>query len=356
MPEHRFVVIPAGNLLLPLPALAAALAFVVIPQGSAIALPLLVAPKASNPKTMPTLDELNASFGLPGVLTFEPHGQLIRAQVTTLACTATIYLHGAHLTAWQPTGHQPVIFLSAASDFAPGKPIRGGIPICFPWFGPRSDGRPGPSHGFARLDDWTVAFAALSGEDLHLTLTLGPTDLSRSLGFNGFRCAYELTLGRTLTARFTVANLNDRATGPIEEALHAYFAVGDVRRTSLSGLQSAEFIDKTDAFKRKQTPPTPLKLTAETDRVFPANAHLVDIDDRALSRRIKIRKSNSQTTVIWNPWSTGAAKLPDLPDDAWPHFVCVEAANSGADAFRLAPNEAHAMELCVSVSAMELAE
>ena len=119
---------------------------------------------------------------------------------------ATVYLQGAHLTAWQPKGQQPAIFLSRKSEFAAGKPIRGGVPIAFPWFATRHDGKAGPSHGFARIQDWTLAFAALAGDDLHLTFTLGPTEMSRSLGYDNFRLAYQLTIGRTLTMQLTVAN------------------------------------------------------------------------------------------------------------------------------------------------------
>ena len=127
------------------------------------------------------LTQLNEHFAIPGVLHFDEHNGLARAVVTAPQASATIYLHGAHLTHWQPTGQQPVLFLSRKSDFAPGKPIRGGVPIAFPWFATdlktdRYQGKPGPSHGFARIQEWTPSFAALAGDDLHLTFTLGPTE------------------------------------------------------------------------------------------------------------------------------------------------------------------------------------
>src|SRR5580693_2744485 len=195
------------------------------------------------------LAQLNEHFALPGILTFhqKPSG-LIYADVTTPQAKATIYLQGAHITAWQPTGQQPVIFLSRKSDLLPGKPIRGGVPIAFPWFANRHDGKTGPSHGFARIQDWTLAFAAMAGDDLHLTFTLAPTEMSRSLGYDNFRVAYQLTIGRTLTMELAVAN--DAPTPLLfEEALHSYYAITDIHEVSVTGLDGVTYLDKVDDFK-----------------------------------------------------------------------------------------------------------
>src|SRR5215469_3876015 len=140
-----------------------------------------------------TSAEFNEHFGISGALAFHqiPSG-LIVADITTPAATATIYLQGAHVALWQPKGTQPVLFMSRTSDLEPGKPIRGGVPLAFPWFAldskqDRVDGQPGPSHGFARIQDWTVSFAAMAGDNLHMIFTLGPTAMSRSMGFDNFR-------------------------------------------------------------------------------------------------------------------------------------------------------------------------
>jgi len=299
------------------------------------------------------ITQLEDNFGIPGRLAFEDHNGLIRMQVHLDSAAAIIYLHGAHVTHWQPAGQAPVIFLSDKSEFAAGKPIRGGVPICFPWFGPRSDGHAGPSHGFARIQDWELAFAALipgETDQLLLTFTLAPTDLSRSLGFDHFRAVYEVIVGAELTLRLTVANMGETPLR-IEEALHSYFAVGDVQRTQIIGLESAAYIDKTDGMRQKIAPAGPLTLTGETDRVFPSNTAAVTIHDEANGRVIGVEKTGSATTVVWNPWSDGAARIGDLPDDAWPGFLCVEAANTAADAITLAQGETHTMQAVVTVSA-----
>jgi glucose-6-phosphate 1-epimerase len=306
-----------------------------------------------------TLDTLTAHFGLPGILAFDaaPSG-LLRARVTTPACSAEIYLHGAHLTHWQPAGEAPVLFLSDRSAFVPDKPIRGGVPLIFPWFGARTatpeNPRPedqrtdGPSHGFARLEDWTLAFAALSGDNLHLTFTLAPTAQSRALGFDHFRLAYEVVLGRTLTLRLTVAN---DAAHPlrIEEAFHTYFAVGDAEQVSILGLQGVDFLDKTDHFARKHQADPAVTFRAETDRPYLNTTATVTLEDPILERRIVIAKEGSETTVVWNPWVELSAKTADLDPDAWRTMACVETANAADNALTLAPHTAHTMQAQISV-------
>jgi glucose-6-phosphate 1-epimerase len=300
------------------------------------------------------LQALTDNFTIPGVLTFSQneHG-LIRATVTTPACTAELYLQGAHLTQWQPTGQQPVFFLSDRSFFTPGKAIRGGIPLIFPWFGPRtatpeSPRTDGPSHGFARTADWTLAFAALAGDDLHLTLTLEPSHTSRSLGYGQFALVYEITVGAELHLQLTVTNQDSKPLH-FEEALHTYFSIGDAQQISIIGLSDTEYLDKTDNFnKKRQTDPL-LKLTGETDRPYLNTLVPVNLDDPVLRRRITVDKAESKTTVVWNPWATLTATLPDMSPDCWLTMVCIETANVATNAITLASGEHHTMQAHIFV-------
>jgi glucose-6-phosphate 1-epimerase len=290
------------------------------------------------------LQQLNDNFAIPGVLAFDEneHG-LVRAAVTTTACIAELYLQGAHL----------VLFLSEKSSFAPGKAIRGGIPLCFPWFGSRTatpddPHMDGPSHGFARTSLWQLAFAALAGDDLHLTLTLAPNETSRALGFDHFHVAYELILGRELRLRLTVANQGDTPLH-FEEALHTYFSVGDAERIRIHGLADTEYLDKTDNFARKRQTETTLTLRGETDRPYLNTAAAVTLDDPILQRRIETSKANSLTTVVWNPWIEATAKLADMAPDGWRQMVCIETADAAENAITLHPREAHVMEAHIRV-------
>ena len=306
---------------------------------------------------MQTLTELNDNFGIPGILVFEEgRGGLILAQVMTEACRAAIYLHGAHVVSWQPEGQEPVLFLSEQSHFEAGKAIRGGVPVIFPWFGARTGQRTdGPAHGFARTQVWDVAFAAVAGDEVRLTLTLGPSDESRTLGYDHFRLAYELSFGRELTMRLSVANVANEEQDVLqfEEALHTYFAVGAAEEVRIHGLAGTEYLDKTDDFKRKLQEQDILTLAGTVDRPYLNTEATVVLDDPKVGRRIVIAKQGSKTTVVWNPWSDVAAALADFGDDEWERMTCIETANAAEDLITLRPTEAHTMEAKISVEALE---
>jgi glucose-6-phosphate 1-epimerase len=291
--------------------------------------------------------QLNDHFGIAGVLSFDQHDGLVRANVSSPDARATVYLQGAHIAEWQPIGQQPVLFLSRESEFVAGKPIRGGVPISFPWFATRHDGKAGPSHGFARIEDWTLAFAALAGDELHLTFTLAPTALSRELGFDHFRAAFQLAIGRSLAMQLTVAN--DAETAFVfEEALHTYFAVADVREVTVTGLEPTAFLDKTDNMTEKPAANAPLTFASATDRLYANTAATCVIHDKLGKRKITIAKGNSDTTVVFNPWK----EMADMAGDEWQGMLCVETVNAAANAITLAPGESHSMQADITVESI----
>jgi glucose-6-phosphate 1-epimerase len=299
-------------------------------------------------------DELTEKFGKPGLFTIEEneHG-LLRGIITLPSCTAEVYLQGAHLTQWQPTGHEAVLFLSERSAFVPGKAIRGGVPIIFPWFGPRtatpsSSRTDGPSHGFVRTAIWQLHSATIDGDKIDLELTLAPDDISRTLGYDNFLLTYKLTLGAKLSMMLTVANHSDNPLH-FEEALHTYFMVDDTKQISIAGLADTEYLDKTDGFKRKRQNEPVLHLTGETDRPYLNTDSAVSIEDPLVKRTIVVSKENSLTTVVWNPWSELTAKLSDMNPDGWMHMVCVESANAGENAITLGPGAEHTLVTRIGV-------
>ena len=317
------------------------------------------------------LNNLKDKFSIPGILSFEPaNGGLIAAHITSPAAEATIYLQGAHVTHWKPAGQASAIFLSQRAEFAPGKPIRGGVPIVFPWFSERHDGKTGPQHGFARISDWDLAFAGMSGDDLHLLFTLAPNDLSRSLGFDHFKLGYRVTVGHKLALEMTVANdsgnggahgggpaaataATDTATlgAPLvfEQALHTYYQVADARQVSIDGLAGVTFIDKVDEMKRKVQPNGPLTFQGRTDRPYLNTTATCVLHDPAGKRRIVVAKTGSNSTVVWNPWQEATAKMVDMEPDAWLHMTAIETANVGEDTITLAPGSTHTMRADISI-------
>ena len=297
---------------------------------------------------MASLDDLQARFsGINGVRFDAGLGGLPRVTIRTAACEADVYLHGAHVTHFQPSGHHPVLFLSGHSEFVEAKPIRGGVPIIFPWFGPNSADASAPMHGLARLSAWDVENVRSDGENVTLILRLSPDNAPR--GWPD-RCSlrYEITMGSALRLSLRVEN-GGEATLKFEEALHTYFAVGDARQIEIEGLRDTIFVDKTDNFAEKTQLERQLRLAAETDRVYRETEATCIIHDEANARRIIISKQNSNSTVVWNPWIAKAAAMPDFGDGEWPFMVCIETCNVGAGAVTLAPGAAHEMTTHISV-------
>ena len=290
-----------------------------------------------------SLDALNARFAVPDLVRFEGGANgLGSAHITAPAAEARVYLHGAHVTHHQPAGQPPLLFLSARSRFAAGVAIRGGVPIVFPWFGARAADPTAPDHGFARISEWTVASVEATADGAAITFELEASDATRALWPHEFHLTYRVQVGQALALTLGVEN---RSKAPItfEEALHTYLSVGDVREVSVSGLEGAAYIDKTDGMKRKTLGSEPFRPSAETDRVFPAAGAACTVSDPVLGRRLVVDKRNSATTVVWNPWCDKAGRMADLGADQWHGMLCVEAANAMDDAVNLAPGERHSM-------------
>jgi glucose-6-phosphate 1-epimerase len=297
-----------------------------------------------------TAAELANRFDIPGAIRVEPEpGGLTRVAISTPAADADLYLQGAHLANWKPRGQRPVLFLSPKSLFAPGKAIRGGVPIIFPWFGARSDGKPGPAHGFARTSEWTIE-STKQREDarVEITLALSNNDATRELFDASFRLRFRVTVGSELEMELETSNPG-KTPFTFEEALHTYLAVGDVQRAAVFGLEHTTFIDKTDGFKRKKLETEPMRIAKETDQVHLDTRAICTVWDPAWDRRITIEKSGSASTVIWNPWSEKSKGMSDMEADGWKHMLCVETANAADNAILLAPGASHKLSAKIRV-------
>jgi glucose-6-phosphate 1-epimerase len=297
-------------------------------------------------------EELKAEFGISGVLDFikTEHG-MVKAAISLDGVTGELYLQGAQVTAWQPRGERPVLFASPNSAFAPGRAIRGGIPIIFPWFGPSRHAPAAPQHGFARTAAWHLDGVETAGSgSLTLTLSLGDGDVGSPFWPEPFHAIYTVTFAQTLSLRLAVQN---RAKRPIlfEEALHTYFAISDVAEIAISGLAGTTFIDKTDAARRKPQTADLVTITAETDRVYLDTPRRCVIEDRGWGRRVIIEKDGAASSVVWNPWAAKAAAMADLGEPAWRGMVCVETGNIADNEIGLAADAEHQMSTAISVDA-----
>jgi D-hexose-6-phosphate mutarotase len=288
---------------------------------------------------------------LPGSVRLERGaGGLERLVIDGPAAKGEIYLHGAHVTGWQPRGHAPVIWLSPASAFAAGSPIRGGVPICFPWFGAHASDASAPGHGFARLHRWALESAREQDGAAVVALRLA-TDAAHPLSPawpHAFAARHIVSFGERLDMRLEIENPGPSSI-TFEEALHTYFAISDIWNVTVSGLEGTEYLDKVGGSARRRQEDEAIRFTGETDRVYLATQATCTIHDPGLRRDIVIAKQGSDTTVVWNPWIDKTARLADLPKDGWTEMVCVETCNAGASAITLRPGERHEMSAELSV-------
>ena len=294
--------------------------------------------------------ELANRFDIPEALEFKPGPDgFVRAVISTPAAEADLYLQGAHLAHWTPRGQRPVLFVSPKSLFAAGKAIRGGVPVIFPWFGSRSDGKPGPAHGFARTSQWTVE-STKQREDgrVEITLALSSTDATRAFFHAAFRIRLRVTVGRELEMELATSNEGE-SPFTFEEALHTYLAVGDVQQASVFGLDNTVFIDKTDGFKRKKQGREPVRIVKETDQVHLGATATCSVWDPVWNRRIVVEKGGSSSTVIWNPWIEKSKGMSDMEADGWKQMLCVETANAADNAVLLAPGASHKLTTKIRV-------
>ena len=285
----------------------------------------------------------------PEGVSLEPGpGGLERLQLVAAEGEAHVFLHGGHVSHFQPQGERPVLWLSRASRFERDRPIRGGVPVCFPWFGPKPGAPEAPMHGFARILAWAVARVTREPDGrLEAALELAPEAAARG-GFPiGLGLTLTVSVGRSLRLALAVRNA-EAAPARFEEALHSYFAVSDVREVRVHGLES-DYLDKTEGMARRPGTLEPTAISAETDRVYPDTTATVTIEDPGWGRRVVISKTGSATTVLWNPWIAKARAMPDFGDDEWPGMLCVETANVGAQAVTLAPATTHLMTATVGV-------
>jgi glucose-6-phosphate 1-epimerase len=292
--------------------------------------------------------ELDRRFGIPSIArVIEGNGELAKVAITTRETAGEMYLHGAHVTSWQPRGAEEVLFVSARSRWEDGRAIRGGVPICFPWFADKADGLNAPAHGFVRTKAWQLESIVQAGDAVTVSMLTESNDDTKRWWPADFRLVYRATFGSELNLELVVMNPGATALR-FEEALHSYFRVGQIDQIRLQGLNGVPYLDKTDS-NRKKTQQGPIVIASETDRVYLNTKGAIELEDHDLRRRITVVKENSLTTVVWNPWVEKAKALSDLGDAEWMHMVCIETSNVSDFAVELGPREQHRMKAIVRV-------
>jgi len=299
--------------------------------------------------SQPDIATLNQQFAIAGQLEFaaEADGMAV-VRITNHHAQSTIALHGAHIMAFQPNAEAPLIWLSPAAKLAPGKSIRGGVPVCWPWFGAHATESGFPAHGFARTVPWQVAASiALPDGSTRINFELPQSSIPATQWPYACRVLLIVTAGKTLAVELITENTGN-APFKIGEALHTYFAISDVDNVRITGLEDCVYLDKVDDWKRK-TQTGAVTITSEVDRLYVNTENDCLIEDVGLKRRIRIAKRSSRSTVVWNPWVEKAAKMGDFGSDTgYRGMICVESVNAAENVVSVAPGATHALSVVYS--------
>lgn len=299
------------------------------------------------------IEELNSLYSHAGYVTFKegPEGFPI-ALITTPHATAAITPYGAQLLSYTfASDTNDLLFLSEKAIFQEGTPIRGGVPICWPWFGPDPETKGRNDHGLARTRMWNIGSTyLLNDRECCITFELTDTPETYALWPHRFCLILKLIVGKTLTLELTTRNMGDT---PIEltQAFHTYFALGNIAHTHITGLEGFVYKDKTlGGAEKNQT--VPIRIDAETDRIYPFEGNDILIHDETLKRTIRIECEGSKTAVVWNPWIRVCEQKADLALEDYKKILCLETANAGDDIVTLQPGEKHTLKAVYSIDAI----
>jgi len=303
--------------------------------------------------TKPSIDDLNQQFAFESSqASFRlvvGQGGIPVAEVRNSLAEAQISLQGAHLLSWVPSGKSDVIWLSEDATFSEGKSLRGGIPICWPWFGAHQTNEAFPAHGFARTVIWAlIGVEQLTTGETQIRFELNTEKLSQQLQKmwpTVTSAEYIVTVGETLRLELKTTN-HSAEDIIIGEALHTYFNVVDVSKTQVEGLDGKEYLDKPDSFKLK-TQTGLIEINEEVDRVYLQTPDDVFINNP--QRKIKISKQGSLSTIVWNPWEAVAEKMGDLGKNGYLQMLCVESANAADNVVHIKAGQSHTLDVTYSL-------
>lgn len=291
----------------------------------------------------PDLDALQATHAKPGAIAFEmsPLGGII-AKLTAAGNSATVALQGAQVLSWIAGGVER-LWLSPAARLGTGKAVRGGIPVCWPWFAAHPHDGTKPFHGFVRARNWEVVGTGADDNAAWITLSYETSVADLSLWPQEAEVQLTVRLDAGLSLSLLTANLGDVAF-ILTQALHTYLAVSDIANVRVDGLDEVKYLDKLSNDGRK-TQTGDITIDREVDRIYVGETSSITlVDQAAYERRLAIRSTGSHSAVVWNPWIEKTRRLGDMgADDAYRRMLCIETANAGDDVARLLPGDNHVL-------------
>ena len=302
------------------------------------------------------INQLNQEFSLEvndnNLHFVEGKGGIPFIEIHNRHASVLISLQGAHILSWIPKDEEDVIWLSKDATFSSGKSVRGGVPICWPWFGAHESNSNFPAHGFARTTNWEVLTTeALADGNTRISFTTKPNAENADMWPDDTTVQYLVTIGKKLELELITHN-NGNQPIKIGQALHTYFKVGDITNIQLYGLDDTDYLDKPDNFKRK-VQHGPVTFEEEVDRIYLDTANDCVIEDKTLDRDIVIIKCGSHSTVVWNPWQEVADKMGDLGHNGYKKMLCVESSNASEDVVTIPAGKAHQLWVQYEVNQLQ---
>ena len=265
-------------------------------------------------------------------------------EINNAKAHATISTYSGQVLSYRPKSQKDdLLFVSEKAYYEDGKAIKGGVPVCWPWFGADPDDLGRPAHGFVRNRQWEVTGSeSLANGSTKVVLAMVDSDQTREIWPHPFKLSIEITVGDSLKVALVTHNSSDENI-TISQALHTYFYVGDISKVQVLGLDGIDYLDKVDEFAEK-TQSGPVTINGEVDRIYKGVTGELVIDDASLGRKIRIASRGCSTAVVWNPWSEIAASMGDLDDDDYKKMICVETANAGPETVEIAAGSEYRLE------------
>jgi len=297
-----------------------------------------------------SIDQLNTDYGIPGRLTFAAgNGGFPMIHIDNGQAKALISVYSGQVLSFQPAAEPTdLMFLSEKAYYAAGKAIKGGVPICWPWFGPDPESLGRPSHGFVRNRLWNVVNTSTTTDGAtQVILGLKDTEETRAIWPQAFELAIAITVSHSLRVELITRNLGDKSF-PLTQAFHTYFQVGDINRVQVLGLENTQYQDKVDGGIEK-TQIGAVTIAGEVDRIYLNVTKELVIDDASLNRRIRIKSAGSKSAVVWNPWAKISASMADLDDSDYQRLICVETTNAATDIVEVPAHSEFRLEAVYSI-------
>ncbi len=302
------------------------------------------------------LETLQARFAHPNVK-FALRDQLILIELVNEFGSASLTTYGGTLLSYVPAGGTDLLWVSETAVYDGSKPVRGGVPVCWPWFGPYDPEAMGAdptdaakkAHGFARYELWDVeAVSSLPDGATQVVLGLAPNPSIAKAWPHDFRLQLAVTLGEKLRVDLIAQNLSQR-DWVVSEALHTYFRIGEAEGLAIRGLEGVQYVDKLQD-NALLTQDGTLNIDPPLDRVFLDHTGPAIIEDTRQGRAIELGKDGSASTVVWNPGAEGARGFADMPDADYHVMVCVEACNAVKNRYTLHAGATHTLSMTLSLA------